>query len=407
MTDRMSLSFAIKAANERLYALRREIGVSEKHLQDERADKSCNVSSLKHSISQLPNHLGWVSRSLTAQLRTQKQSVTVKTCLNLNEITSPTNEKVVNKTKDRTAVSNPSSIRHYPSLGIGALKTEHAPQFRVWLACRHLNSNGSGHLTQFTLKQQLTVKDAPLRLCGWRRLQQILHRGNGHFWTYNQQQKRVWLFGTVRVAKYLQVDSLEGQPVQLPVKALTGGIGLFKAHLYGAWHSGRNSHTQSAGKPISRQTQELLTQVPQRTQRHYEQQAGVQIIPNLAIGSAYTPANIEQQTWRKGGAVFQFVDKNGRIGKRNGRYVAWQMPNSYIGPHANAAPGNHRRLNRQLTGLVQKGVQGNDLLSPNHRYFHNGHAAATALTRQRTDESYWPLPVKQCYQLWSVFFEYA
>ncbi|MCP5096940.1 MAG: hypothetical protein GY943_15430 [Chloroflexi bacterium] len=310
------------------------------------------------------------------------------------------------KTKDRTAVPLTNHIRHHPSIGITPLNTNRVPQYRIWLACRHLDQTGSGQLSIATIKQAFTPETAVFRLCGWRRLRQILHKGNGHFWTWNHQQNRLWLFGTVRIAKNLGTQRLEGQPVWLPTKAFTNGIGHFKAHLYAAWHSSRNQQSNKVGTPISRQTQQQLTQVPQRTQRHYEKQAGVKTKTNLAVGSAYTPTNIEKHTWKKGGAIFQFVDKNGRLGKKNGRYVAWQMPNSYIGPHAVAARGNQRRVNRQLIDLVQKGAQGNnEPLKTQRRYFQNGRFAAKAISQHQIKEGYWPLPDNHRYQLWSVFFE--
>lgn len=186
----------------------------------------------------------------------------------------------------------------------------------------------------------------------------------------------------------------------LPVTALTNGMGIFKAHLYGAWHSSKEKT-----KPISRQTQRSLLHIPERTQRHYESQIGMQVHPNYAVGAAYTAANIEKAAWQRGRALFQFVDKNGRLGPGNGRYIAWQLPNSYEGPHHTGAPGRQRRINRRLIGLVQDGVQGNnEQQQVKRRYFSNGATAAQAISRQQTGEAYWPLTKERRKWIWSVFF---
>ena len=60
-----------------------------------------------------------------------------------------------------------------PSLLVGMLKQEVAAIGRIYLLCRHLDADGRGWLSIAALREQLTAKESPLRVCGWRRLRQI------------------------------------------------------------------------------------------------------------------------------------------------------------------------------------------------------------------------------------------
>lgn len=344
-------------------------------------------------VTSLPAHLGWGSTAVTQHIRLCKQEDHRRERREIFvEIVEPTPHSIPK------CSSLPKHVRHYPDVGIAALNEKCVPQYQLWLACRLLDTDGRGWLSTQNVQQQLTAKDAPLRLFGKRRLRQVLQRGNGRFWTWDKQQHRIWLAGISRIALRLGVHKLTGNPVLLPAHTLTNGIGSFKAHLYAAWHSGRRKPN-----PISRATQRQLLGVPERTQRHYEQRAGVKVTPNLAVGVPYSAENLEMHTWRRGRAVFQFVDKQGRLGKQNGRYLAWQLPNQYVGPHQQAARGRQRRINRQLIGLVHQGAQGNSDMRLNRRYFPHGAAAAQAIQCQLSDEVYWPIRHKHRYQLWSLF----
>ncbi|MCI0647624.1 MAG: hypothetical protein L0346_22410, partial [Chloroflexi bacterium] len=245
------------------------------------------------------------------------------------------------------------TIKHYPSLGAAALKAGQAPCYRLWLAGRWLDEAGRGWLRIDVVNEQLAGQGARLRLCGRRRLRQTLQEGEGVFWR-RDGQGRLWLVGTAQLAAALGVDRLAGRPVELPVAALTSGAGVFKAHLYAAWHSGRKT-----ANPVSRQTQEELIGVPARTQRHYDQVAGVNSKRNIAVGDKYDEEVMEQRAWQRGRAVFEFVDVQGRQGPKNRHYVAWRLPNSYQGPHRQAARGRQRKVNRRLKDLVNKRAQGN------------------------------------------------
>ena len=283
-----------------------------------------------------------------------------------------------------------ATVKHYPSLGIAALEQKEAAALRVWLACRHLDGVGRGWLETVQLRQQVTGKGAPLKLCSWRRLRQILQGGNGRFWDW--QGDRLWLHGAARVAAALGVTHFAGRPVDLPLTALTDGIGSFRAHLYAAWHSGRRAST-----PIARATQKTLLHVPERSQRRYCQRLNLKRQRHFAIGKPYNKERMEEGNWEQGTAAFEFIDSRGVLGRQNGRYVAWQLPNSYGRRHQPSRMGRQKKLQRQLTDLVNQGARGNGGIALQRQYHPNGKAAARAAHNQT---SYWPARQGADWQLW-------
>ena len=419
-------SDAVYAAQAALLARRQSLQKPTVSVNKAVANDTVDVS-ITAVFSHLPPHLGWHNTAVSHHLHKNSQPVCTGGATGpdsgetkqLNRLSRPSSKfGQCKEGRDSAEVScfveaevsprcpattkTPDQVRHYPDLGIAAMDAQRVPHYQVWLACKVIDENGRGWLPTRTVTQQLAEQGSPLRLFGRRRLRQVLQGGNGRFWTWDKQHHRLWLFSAARIAKQLKIGKLTSQPVLLPIKALTSGISTFKAHLYAAWHSGRKT-----SNPISRQTQRKLLKVPERTQRHYEKIAGVQVKTNLAIGNRYTPENIEAHTWQRGGAVFQFHDKQGRLGKRNGRYIAFQLPNQYVGPHQQAARGKLVRINRQLNDLVHEGAQGNSDTRLQQRYFAHGAAAAKAIQREQCDEVYWPLRQHQRSQLWSLFSNVA
>ena len=203
----------------------------------------------------------------------------------------------------------------------------------------------------------------------------------------------MWLQSAGKVAAALGVDRLTGRPVALPVEALLGGIGRVRAHFYASFHSGRQDETSTA-RPISRTTLRQITHVPQRTQRLYERTAGIGVRSNIAVGERLTDQNIQERAWRHGRAVFAFNDRQGQQGPAGGRYVAWRLPNSYQGCHAQSPPGRQKKINRQID-LVNLGAQGNELpaegnLSRSAIFHPDGQSAGQAYNRNSAADAYWP-----------------
>jgi hypothetical protein len=259
---------------------------------------------------------------------------------------------------------------------------------RLWLLLRYLDREGSGSLRIVNIQQILTTNSSSLHLCGKRQLRNLLNEGEGLFWTRNAG--RIWLRSAAKVAAALGVERLSGRPVALPAAALLEGIGATRAHLYAAFHSGRTKETPQGEQamPIARETLAGLSGVGASSQRAYEEEAGVQVQANVAVGEEATAANTEERSWQGGTAVFTLKDYRGRQGKKGKTYLAWQLPNSYIGPHAHRPKGRQRQINRELKDLVIKGTPGNV-----------GEAAGTRLSEPKLERVYYPtgkLAAKAC-----------
>ena len=417
------------AANRRLHQLREQLHTKRETTQADHEkpwfDEDLSLPESGNTegggtavicISHLPDHLGWESDVVTKSIRIAKQrhqqehTRTKSTMADLRSFSSESNEgeqqgQPYSISSKQQAVHQPhlpfnsDTIKHYPSIGIAALKEEKASIYRVWLMCRYLDGDGRGWLPVQDVREQLTGKGSKLRLFCWRRLRQILDQGHGQFWEWDKSNNRLWLFGAARVAAHLDVEKLVGKPVALPIKSVTKSIGDFKAHLYGAWHSGRKTNN-----PISREVQQSITGIPERTQRYYCKVAGIHRQANIAIGNRKNPKEVEKQAWQRGRATFEFVDHQGRQGRKGTTYIAWHLPNSYTGPHQQSPTGRMRKINRKLNVLVTKGAQGNGGETVEKMYHAHGKEAGRALNQGEGSEAYWPkVGVSRRSCLWAVF----
>ncbi len=267
-----------------------------------------------------------------------------------------------------------STVRLQPAMALAILAAEQAAAGRIWLLLRFFDEAGQGWLPADQVREQLTGKKRDARgerrnhVCGRRQLRNLLNQGQGIFWERQPakagSRERIWLKSPARVAAALGLERLAGRPVEIPLSALLGGIGRVRAHFYATFHSGRQGGAEP-GAPISRARLAALTHVPPRTQRLYDQAAGVQRQANYAVGADYTDENIQERAWQHGRAVFKFVDHQGKQGHAGRRYVAWRLPNSYAIADSftdeNAAPsGKRKRNNKRPVDLVTIGAQGND-----------------------------------------------
>ena len=368
-----------------------------------------SVCCLATTIHQLPAHLGWGSETLTAHLRKLRitnyelrmgegekgrkgegerggevghASAGQDQCPTTNERLSP----------NSSLQTRHSSLKIYPDIALGMLREERTAAGRVWLLLRAIDAPGRGMVDVDDARAALCGKDSPMRLCGWRRLRQLLAEGEGVFWTREQgreprrqtaddrpQQEsasdcglssvvrrpppdRLRLFGPATVAAALGVRRLVGRPVGVPVSALLGPIGDARAHLYAAFHSGRakeitnyelritnadagpNSslvtrqlvgrQESSLGNPIARDTLAALSGACARSQAAYERRAGIVARANIALGERVaaaegaTPAE-QERAWRHGRAMFRLKDYRGRHGRPGATYLAWRLPNAF------------------------------------------------------------------------------
>ena len=287
-------SSALLAAQQQLFARRKQLQKEGKQgagrklscVDGDRTPSNC-VSN--NRLSSLPAHLGWDSAPLTAVLRNANHSHPQTVKQNPRE---PLREA---ENRAETAVSTlPSSawppnphdkIKLFPDIARGMLRQEQTAAGRIWWLSRYLDREGKGWLRVVNLRHTLTSKQAPLRVCGWRQLRNLLRQGNGIFWT--RDKTRIWLKSAANVAATLGIERLTGKPVSVPVKVFISSIGHVRSHLYAAFHSGRTRDDQQ--KLIARETLTELTGVGRCTQLTYESQAGLSVQHNYAVGERYSP----------------------------------------------------------------------------------------------------------------------
>jgi hypothetical protein len=329
----------------------------------------------------LPPHLGWHSPAVTQALRRRLPASTP----------APIAPLAANQPTQSTSfvapAERPASVKLYPDIALALLRRRLVAPGRLWLLLHHL-ANGQGWLTVATARAALTTPASPHYLCGWRRLRALLQQGQGLFW--RQENGRLWLRSTVKVAAALKVTRLNGRPVALPLPALRGPIASLRAHFYASFHSGRRARDRASAKPIARATLAALTGASRASQRHYERRARVGCQANYALCPAPAPADEQRLAWRRGRALFRLNDRRGVAGPAGSAALAWQLPNTYSGPHCFAPKGRQKRMNRQLTDLFMKGMTGNGQREVQQRYYGNGMEAARAYGRAIGDESYWP-----------------
>jgi hypothetical protein len=258
---------------------------------------------------------------------------------------------------------------------LALLREEEAAAGRLWL----------GRVTA-----ALTEPDSPPYLCSPRHLRRLLKRGNGRFWTLQEEEsgawRRVWLRSQARVADALGVARVAARPVALPLDVLLGPIGDVRAHFYASFHSSRG---EEAG-PISRAALAGMSGASPRAQQAYEKRAGVEAEAQFAVGDGETAVSRQETAWQRGRAAFTLVDVRGQQGRPGRRYVAWRLPNRYRGPrcHRRLPAGRRRRLRRQLAGLRTHGGAGNGRMGA-RRYF--SHVRAAVRARGNGRDRYWPL----------------
>ena len=286
-----------------------------------------------------------------------------------------------------------SPIPISPDIAAAFLQHDLAGPGRIWLLLRHINRDGRGWLGVDEARAALTGEGSHLRVCGWRQLRNLLRDGQGILWEQDGaagDEGHIWLRKPAKVALALDVERVSGRSVKIPVKALLGGVGEARAELYAAFHSGRAKEATNKGRPISRETIKRLTGVPRRTQLEYEARAGIEVQYNYAVGERATTAAMQERAWQHGGGTFHFVDSQGKQGKKGGEYVAWQMPNSYAGPHEQHSKSRNRRINHDLADLREYWGAGNGRERVEKLYFEQGAAAGWAYNRDASRDAYWP-----------------
>lgn len=315
------------------------------------------------------------------------------------------------RSHEQASLSEKQDFTLHPDLAIVMLRQDLVAPGRIWYLLRHVDEKGVGWVHISRARALLTEEESPLYICGWRQLRNLMAQGDGIFWHRHDgasQEDRLWLRSPEKVAMTLGLRRFSRRPVTASLDILLEGIGTARAHFFASLHSGRD-----ASSPIARKTLEDLTGVSRRSQQAYEARAGVETQHHWAVAETYSKEEAQHRAWKQGNALFILHDRQGRSGAAGQSYLAWQMPNSYVGPHTPQAPARKKRINRRLADLFNKGKTGNGEEKiekmpshdghPRRRYFEHGRAAAQAYNRHASDDLYWRAarPYGQ-YEVWHL-----
>jgi hypothetical protein len=280
-------------------------------------------------------------------------------------------------------------VRVHPDIGLAAKRTGHVGAFQTWLIIAHLDQ-GRGDVDEQEFLRITSVKGSIYRFSkpnvgrdsarrqARRRVADCIDAGFLH----RAENGRLFRTGAAKLAGLLGLARVDCQPVDLPLETVTGSAGAFNAALYAAWHAGRNN----TDNPISRQTIERLTAVPERTQRHYDQAAGVKRQTNYSVGKRATAHNVQDGAWRDGRSQFELRDYLGKQGPEGAVYIATRRPNSYESELPISGPGHNvrRRLNK---GLGTAGANGGRPMPKTvERLYHETAKAAVKTFNRNPDQ---------------------
>lgn len=357
----------------------------------------------------LGTHLGWESERVTQSIRralarratlAEQQRVLHSPSRPAPPVPAAAERAQPLSSNHRTVVALPAKppgrneVKLYPDIALAMLRKEQSACGRVWLLLQHLDQKRCGWLPVEIIRPQLTNAASPWRLCSWRQLRNLWRQGEGIFW--QRDNGRIWLRSTAKVAAALGVACLRQRPVALPLPTLLQGVGFFRAHLYASFHSARcQQRRSSTAKPIARATLQQISRVSPCSQRVYEARAGVRRQANFVVATALSCSDEKERAWQHGRALFSFTDHKGDQGRPGKRYLAWQLPNHYVGPHAPSPQGRQKRINQYLADLFMQGMTGNGKVTEENgrkgrqRFYGTGLMAAKAYNRTPQADLYW------------------
>ncbi len=395
MHGRPPISPELQAAQELLYQKRAEARAERirrglpvdlhQHVQPCAAtDATAEDPSVDQLLAQLPLHLGWGSAAGTQAVR-QALARRGTSAEDDGEASSrPWAELLKQLHGKRTEGQDDSgqgkkttrpkedaaeaTVKVYPALAIAMLKEGYAPQARVYYLLRHLDQVGRGWLDVDEIREQLTGKDAELRIANkkvnptnaWRSLRGILNKGEGIFWN-RDDVGRLWLQGAAKIAATLNCDRITGYPVHLPITRLLGGIKEVRASLYATFHTGREKDPTKKGivhRPISQATVREVTGIPEATQRRYNKVAKVRAYKHYATGRKFDRERFKDSLYERWGNAFKFTDYNGKHGPAQAAYIGHRLPNSYTTKTLQASKGRQAKINKHIDLVTNVGEEG-------------------------------------------------
>lgn len=203
-------------------------------------------------------------------------------------------------------------VKLWPMMGISAARRGEGGAWRAYALAKSLDKSGTGaiHLAELeSLAVELGIHPKTWRrsLAAARRLTLIHDRSNC--------PGLIALAGHAAAAVLLGCDYIGTRPASIRAGDLTGKG--WRSHVWAAYEA---TH---GGRQISRAKQEQLTGVPVRTQRAYDNQAGVDRRAHYAVSERPADELTGSSEFENHPGAFLFYDK-----KRRCNTLAWRLPDS-------------------------------------------------------------------------------
>lgn len=265
-------------------------------------------------------------------------------------------------------------LKIYPNLGLAAIKLKVSGAYRLWILARALD-DGTGNVSKEMLFRVFKSLGKSLktfkRWCNQAVETGLLREGGKH-----------WYYASLENASR-NLESSPKRAVLIPFDRFFN-IG-WKAFVWGAWVEANVPNT----KPRTRKTLEVMSGVPQSTQRAYERVCGVSKRQNFAV-------------WDKAPGIAQdWVDNFKEHGEHPGAFVfhgkkgakkrvAWPLGNTYQTPFERCKRGQVRKVRTVLRWsiLLQKSRRASDFTKLFYEKFRHATDASNRLAGSIIAEQY-------------------
>lgn len=216
------------------------------------------------------------------------------------------------------------TVRIFPSMLLDLDELGFYAEARLHAVLRAIDAAGRGVLPIADLRTRLCESKSPEYLYGWRRLRQVLGKGEGIFWERQDWGKRghhIHLKGRGRILAHFGL-TIRGHELLIPL-----------GQLLGRWTNGRGREAASKAaiyaaaltdrtKPMSRKARENAYGLSRWRQWRYEDRRQVRRKTAIIIGASYSDQLLERIRRKQPGA-FCFTDYRGKLGPAHGRYIAY------------------------------------------------------------------------------------
>ena len=244
-------------------------------------------------------------------------------------------------------------IKILPLVGMAAARRGDGGAWRAWSLAKNLDKTGQGAIPLVELEllaRELDIHKKTWRrwLAAARRLTLVRDRMRGDGW--------IVLAGQAWAAVLLGCDYLGPRPASIAAGDLISEG--WRAFIWAAYEQ---THHE---RPISRRKQEQLTGVPERTQRAYDSQVGVDRRPNYSLSDRPGDNLAAVAEFEDRPGLFKYYDK-----KRRRWWCAWRLPDCRSTTAAESLQrGRSKKIAKQIKRLSYKRINGLSILGQAESY---------------------------------------